>query len=82
MAAGEALAGGGVAAGGVAPAAEVGPGVDPGPALWSLVNMSIASVTVSRLAFVADGDGAMPTDVVFAARGSVSIWNRNSVTAK
>ena len=40
------------------------------------------TVTVSRLAFVSDGEGAMLTDVVFAARGSVSILNRNSVTAK
>ena len=66
----------------VEPPAEVGPGVDPGPALWSLVYMSTVSVTVSKLEFVSVGDGETLTAVVFAARGSVSILNRNSVTAK
>ena len=51
------MAGEGAAVGVVAPPAEVGPGDDPGPALWSLVYMSTAIVTLSKLELVSVGDG-------------------------
>ena len=60
----------------------VGPGAEPGPALESLVNMSTLAVIVSKLGSVSEGDGEMVIEVIFEARGRVSILKMNSVRAK
>jgi hypothetical protein len=62
--------------------APVGPGTEPGPALWSLVYIATEADSDSSFGLVSVGAGAMVIEPTFAARGKVSILNRNSVIEK